>query len=128
MLKEFQFWCIIFEEIKIIKKSFVFSSTTSVRDAFAFIAMSFELLSVEKSLITIVAGVKFAGLLVHAEQMLFEIITGCEGFGAEVALMIALVEVDAKNVTGNARLVAKTSVAPVADEFGCLVGSFDVCL
>lgn len=41
------------------------------------------------------ACVEFLGLLVNAEEMLRQVVASCEGLGANFALMIPDVEVDA---------------------------------
>ena len=77
--------------------------------------MSLELLSVEKVLRTRFACVELRCLFVDAEEMLFEVVAGCEGFQTEVASVVALVEVNSEDVSGDSRFIAEGSIAPVAD-------------
>lgn len=102
MLKSFNSDVLIFEEIKLLRKKFyVLLSPAFVRHSGAVVAMAFELLSVEEVLVARFTCVELAGLLVDAKHVFFQIIAGGEGFGANVASMVSLVEMNAEDVTSD---------------------------
>jgi hypothetical protein len=60
--------------------------------------------------------------------MLFQVVAGSEGFGAELALEFSRVEMNAHDVSRDSRLVFERFLAPEANELGALMGSLDVGL
>lgn len=64
----------------------------------------------------------------NAEHVFLQVVTGGECFRAEVASMIALVEVNSKDMPSDARLVSEGFAAPIAAQLCILVSSSYVSL
>lgn len=91
---------VLFSRNKKIKENLLVELSTNL--SYAIAAMPLKLLSVEELLCAAFASVVLRSLFVDREQMLFQVVAGGEGFGAEVTLMISLVKVNPENVAGDA--------------------------
>lgn len=123
MLKELQFWCITFDEIKLLGKSRGVLSFPFFRDTETRLTMSLKLFPVEKILNTSLARVELARLLVNTEKVLLEIVTCSEGLVAKWAFVVSLIKVNSENVSSNSRFVAERFVTPIATELCVLMYS-----
>lgn len=124
MLKSFNSDVLIFEEIKLLRKKFaVLLSPAFVGGSRATVAMSLELFSVEKVLMTRLTSVELACLLVYTEHVFFQVVACSKSFTAKVASMIALIEMDSKDVASDSGLVTECFITPVTAQLCILMRS-----